>query len=501
MAPKQQNRREFLEESMIAAASTISGSVALGESHDTSYETGANQRLGVAVLGARGRGATHLQAYGHRPDTEVVVICDPDLSIAEKRADEIARTQGRRPQVLADPRQVFDLSTVDIVSIATPNHWHALAAVWAMQAGKDVYVEKPVSHNVAEGRRMVQTSRRYHRICQAGLQARSHPGIRQAIEYLQGGELGAIQVARGITFTQRKAVGEVGLYQPPSDIDMDLWLGPAHADELARPRFHFDWHWQWAFGNGELGNQGIHQIDIARWGLGHDGLSDRVLSYGGRYGVADTGETPNTQVVHHEYGQQSLVAEVRGLVSTSRKNIRNGVIFECEDGYLAVAGHSRAAAFSPEGRLLRSFSGRGDHFGNFVRAVRGRRLLDLNADIEQGHLSSALCHLANISIRLATPLAADEARAEIASFSSNEDWNKTFQWTLKHLAENGISEPCTPNGDLLINVGRSLVIDALHEGIVGDAEASALLSADYRPPYTFPAEADTLSSVAEQHIQ
>ncbi|HIM28016.1 MAG TPA: Gfo/Idh/MocA family oxidoreductase [Planctomycetes bacterium] len=486
MTRNQQTRREFLEESMLVAASTVTGNIAYGDTwQQNDARHGANNRLGVAVLGVRGRGASHLRAFAKRSDTQVVMICDPDQQIAHKRADEVEAMQGRRPQVSADLRRAFDADHVDLISIATPNHWHALAAVWAMQAGKDVYVEKPVSHNMTEGRRMVQASRRYGRICQAGMQPRSHPGLREAIEFLHQKKLGKVRVAKGINFTPRRSIGTVGRFQPPPELDYDLWLGPSWNRDSATANLHFDWQWQWAFGNGELGNRGFHQMDIARWGLGMNRLSDRVLSYGGRFGFQDEADAPNTQVVHHEYGDQSLVVEIRGLKTVARRNIRAGVIFECEEGYLVVSSYSNATAFSSDGRKLRTFSGRGDHFDNFVQAVRHRRVHDLHADIEQGHLSSALCHLANISYRLGRPTPAQLAWTVLDGFPTNDQARRTWDWTLRHLVENQI-----PLEHLTICVGRPLTSDSSLELVKSDDEANAMLTTHYRPPFVLPSQSD-----------
>jgi predicted dehydrogenase len=486
MTHSKQTRREFLEESMLVAASTVTGNIACGETRDGSDQPyGVNDRLGVAVLGVRGRGASHLRAFAKRADTQVVMICDPDQKIAQKRADEVAAMQGQRPKVSADLRRAFDAQHIDIVSIATPNHWHALATVWAMQAGKDVYVEKPVSHNLTEGRRMVQASRRYGRICQAGMQPRSHPGLREAIEYLHQKKLGKVRVARGINFTRGRSIGNGVRFRPSPDFDYNLWLGPSCCTTTPTTNLHFDWQWQWEFGNGELGQRGFHQMDIARWGLGMNRLSDRVLSYGGRFGILDDVDPPNTQVVHHEYGDQSLVLELRGLKTVARRNIRAGVIFECEEGFLVVSSYSNATAFTPDGRKIRSFSGRGDHFDNFVKAVRTRRLNELHADIEQGHLSSALCHLANISYRLGEPTPAQLAWAAVQGFSTNDQARRTWDWTLQHLTENELSLD-----DLTIRVGRPLTIDTSLELVKSDEQANAMLSTDYRPPFVLPSQSD-----------
>ena len=221
--------------------------------------------------------------------------------------EQVAKRQGgSRPSWVEDVRRVLEDPRVDIVSVATPNHWHALAAIWAMQAGKDVYVEKPVSHNVQEGRRMVEAARRYQRICQSGLQARSNPGMISAIDYVRAGKIGSVRVARGLCYKRRRTMGPSGTYPIPPHVNYDLWLGPAPAAPLTRQRFHHDWHWQWPYGNGELGYQGVHQLDLCRWGLGQPSISETVLSYGGRFACHDAAQTTNTQVTVHGFGDSRL---------------------------------------------------------------------------------------------------------------------------------------------------------------------------------------------------
>jgi predicted dehydrogenase len=310
------SRRRFLEQSMLAAAAGLT----LGPKTRLSAEEpaparpkSANERLSVAVIGVRGQGGGHLAAYSSRQDTEVTYICDADREVGMRRVEETAQRQGRAPKYVQDLRQVFEDPAVDIVSTATPNHWHALVSIWAMRAGKDVYVEKPVSHNVGEGRRIVETARKYQKICQTGTQCRSMPGSIQAIDYVKSGKIGELKVARGLCYKSRPSIGPKGEYQPPASVDYNLWLGPAPNSPVRRKQFHYDWHWFWDYGNGDLGNQGIHQMDLARWGLGVDTLSKSVVSYGGRLGYEDAGETANTQTIIHDYGDKSLVFEVRGL--------------------------------------------------------------------------------------------------------------------------------------------------------------------------------------------
>ncbi len=468
---------------MLAAAAAVaagSESELLGE--DSPQSRSALERLGVAVVGVRGRGASHLAAFAARKDAEVVYACDVDEEVGLRRIRETSRRQrGRRPKWVEDFRVALDDPRVDIVAIATPNHWHALAAIWAMQAGKDVYLEKPVSHNVFEGRRIVEAARRYHRVCQAGIQCRSNRGIIDAIRFVHDGNLGQVHVARGLCYKRRPPVGGRGSYQPPSSVNYNLWLGPAPLSPLTRPRFHHDWHWQWAYGNGDLGHQGLHQLDLARWGLGVQGLCRGVVSYGGCFGSEDARETADTQVVICDFGEASLVFEVRGLPSEAYRGATVGVILEGTEGYLVMTSHTSGSVFDRRGRALKHFRGGGDHFANFLRVVRSRRLCDLNGDIEQGHLSSALCHLGNISYRLGQPQPLAEIERRLSELETCEDVGETLGRTLDHLRANRLDL-----SSLRFTIGPRLEFNAQTENFLDAPQANVLLTRVYRRPFELP---------------
>ncbi len=233
-----------------------------------------------------------------------------------------------RPTWVKDVRKLLDDKSIHAVSIATPNHWHSLGAIWAVQAGKDVYVEKPVSHNVLEGRRLVQAARKHNRIVQTGTQSRSNPGMRAAMEFIHSGGIGEVSVARGLCYKRRNSIGPKGVYEVPKEVDYDLWSGPAPILPVTRKQFHYDWHWQWAYGNGDLGNQGIHQMDLCRWALNVDKLCDKTFSIGGRFGYEDAGETANTQLVIHDYGNKQLAFEVRGLKTNDYKERTSALLLK-----------------------------------------------------------------------------------------------------------------------------------------------------------------------------
>ena len=299
------SRRRFLSDSAIAAAALSIGSgVTSRVLADDAKTPAANDKMSVMVCGTNGRGQSHIDAFANSHGCKLKYICDVDEEVARKRIDDIDKKYGYRPEFVPDLREGLEDPELDIVTVATPNHWHALAAIWAMQAGKDVYLEKPVCHNVTEGQRLIETARKYGKICQTGTQCRSMSGSIDAIKYVQDGNIGDVKFARGLCYKRRKSIGPKGTYEPPQSVDYNLWVGPAEMEPVTRPRFHYDWHWQYHWGNGDMGNQGPHQMDLVRWGLQVDSLSDSVISYGGRFGYVDAGDVANTQVAIHTIGDK-----------------------------------------------------------------------------------------------------------------------------------------------------------------------------------------------------
>ena len=492
------SRREFLEQSLFAtAAMSLAGSTRASAAQGESGSPG--DKLRVAVVGVKGRGGSHIQGFGDRPDCEIAALVDVDETIINSRADEIEKKTGKRPTLYTDMRKCFEDKNIDIVSIATPNHWHALAAIWAIQAGKDVYVEKPVSHNVSEGRRVVEAARKYKRVVQTGTQSRSNPGMREAIDFVHKGGIGEVKLARGLCYKPRGSIGPKGNYDVPASVNYDIWSGPAEIKPLSRKSLHYDWHWMWDYGNGDLGNQGIHQMDIARWGLGEMSLGESVLSYGGRFGYEDAGETANTQVSIHEFANgKRLVFEVRGLKTSpfqleykdgDTKKFSEagvGVIFYGSEGYLVVPSYSGGIVLDknqvPTGV---KFEGGGDrhHFANFVNAVRSRKYEDLNAEILDGHLSSALCHIGNISYRLGSPM---YAKQMLTTFAGDAEALETLDRFQQHLRDNKVDPDTTK-----ITVGPKLTLTPQEE-FTGPlaAEANKMLTREYRAPYIVPKTQD-----------
>jgi predicted dehydrogenase len=463
-----------------AAAAVVAGSSRTLFAADQGSKS-PNEKLSVACIGVRGRGASHFNFFAGRNDTEVTYICDVDSDVGARQAEAVAKKQSRKPKVVVDMREIFDDKSVDIVTTATPNHWHALTSIWAIQAGKDVYVEKPVSHNVSEGRRIVEAARKYNKICQTGTQCRSMPGSMEAIEYIKAGKIGEVKLARGLCYKPRGSIGPRGEYEVPANINYDLWCGPAPMRPLTRKQLHYDWHWIWDYGNGDLGNQGIHQMDVARWGLGVNDIGTGVQSYGGRFGYEDAGETANTQITIHSYPGKTLVFEVRGLKTPDLRGAKVGNIFYGSQGYVVLTSYKGGAAFDLEGKMVEKFDGGDDnmHFANFLKAVRSRSISDLHADILEGHLSSALCHLGNISYRLGSRMTRDEVKQELGN---NAEAQETLDRFCQHLEENKVEI-----GHDKIQLGPRLAIDPKTETFVKNEKADQMLTREYRAPFVVPA--------------
>ncbi len=493
------NRRDFVRRSAaIGAGLFVAPAMVKSQS--------PNEKLGVAVIGVGGRGSNHLDGYMEDARTDVRMIVDIDEKIGQKRCDSVESKQGFRPTLVKDMREAFDSQAVDVISTATPNHWHALCGVWAMQAGKDAYIEKPVCHNIAEGSALIAAARRYDRMCQVGTQCRSSAAVRDAMDFIAAGGIGTVNFARGLCWKRRASIGALGDYAIPEEVDFSLWSGPAPytTPQLTRPKFHYDWHWQRLYGNGDLGNQGPHQTDIARWGLGLDRHPNRVLCYGGRLGYqaerkdpnyVDAGDTGNTEVSIYDYGDKCIVFETRGLDVTNSadeeihrlfgdsKGNKVGVIFYGSDGYLVQATYTHCIAYDKDFNVIKEFTGGGDHFGNFINACVSRDRRELNADVREGHLSAAISHLGNISYYLGeqnkVPVA--EARRVLSDIKSLDDNVATFDRTIQHLQDNGVDLAKYP-----ISLGPLLTFDPEAEVFPSSSAATAMVSREYREGFECP---------------
>ena len=436
------NRRTFLKQTTAAAAAAgvTSLGVEAAENDAASSSSSPNEHLRIGVIGLRGRGRSHVAGFQRLPGVEVVALADIDENILGPAAEGLEKKTGRKVKRFVDLRALLDDADIDAVSIATPNHWHALAGIWAMQAGKHVYVEKPCCHNIWEGRQLVAAARRHNRLCQHGTQGRSSPAIREAISRLRDGVIGDVYMARGLCFKWRNTIGHTPDEPVPAGVHYDLWLGPAPKRPFSRNRFHYNWHWNWDYGNGDLGNQGVHEMDMARWGL-NVGLPTKVQAAGGHFMFDDDQQTPNTLVCTYEYPEQQklLVFEVRHWITNhegfgSGSSNAVGVTFYGSEGFMRVRYFGYETFLGRNREPGPSGSGSSDEFGTFCRAVRSGRREDLAVDIEDGFLSSALCHLGNIAYR----------------------------------------------------VGRSIRFDPDSQTIPGDAEAAGLLTRDYRSPFIVP---------------
>jgi predicted dehydrogenase len=474
------NRREFLERTAIlsAAAASLGSGAALAETKPVAARA-QTDKLRVAVVGVRSRGMAHVGGFLGKNNCEITTVCDCDEAVIGNAMKAIEGKQGKAPTYVKDIRKVVENKDIDVVSIATPNHWHALMAVWAMENGKDVYCEKPATHNVHEGAIMVAAARKYKRICQVGTQSRSNPGMQQAIEYVRSGKIGKADLAISLCFKPRGSIGKVEKpTAPPASLDYDLWSGPAPLLAVNRSKLHYDWHWIWAYGNGDLGNQGVHEMDKARWGLGKNTMPNTVFSVGGRFGYVDDGETANTQLSVFDYGAEKMVSEVRGLTTDAYKTVKVGNIWVGPEGYVACPSYSGGVAYDKDGKEVAKFSGGGDqhHFDNFVKAVRSRKVEDLNCDVAEGHLSAALCHLANISYRLGT----EQTIGKVAAVSDHKAVNEFAARMLDHLKANKIDTEKTAG-----KFGPVLTMDPKTEQFVGTDKplldkANAMLFREYR---------------------
>lgn len=480
------NRRDFLIHSSRATAAGVVGLNLMGKAMASPNDT-----IRVAVVGFRGRGMDHIGGFSTLPNVQVVALCDVDESVRNKAARQMESRGLRKPKTYVDIRKMLEDKDIDVVSVATPNHWHSLMGIWSCQAGKDVYMEKPCSHNLWEGHQLVAAAHKYNRIVQHGTQSRSTVGAQEAMQKLREGVVGDIYMARAVVFKWRGPIGRTPEEPVPAGVDYDLWLGPAPKRPFSKNRFHYNWHWHWDYGNGDIGNQAPHEIDLARWGLGVR-WPVKVSSMGGHFMFDDDQETPNTQLATFEFDdngkKKMLVVDVRHWITNEEAHIGEnylggghrkrptapkpatpptppqpqgaqlkpapqggsnlpsaglgpggpawvGDIWYGSNGYLVMDGYDTYYSFIGKEHAPgpQRHEG-GNHYENFIKAVRSRKTSDLNAPIEEGHITAGLMHLANASYRL----------------------------------------------------GRTLRFDPKTETVVNDEEANRMLRGTYRAPFTVP---------------
>jgi predicted dehydrogenase len=470
------SRRNFLKSSLVTAAACSLAP------RSWAQVAGANDDIRVAVVGINGRGSGHINEFRKMKGVRVAALCDIDLNVLDRRAQGIEGVKKYQ-----DIRRLLEDKEIDAISIATTNHWHSLMTVWACQAGKDVYVEKPCSHNVFEGRQCVEAARKYNRIVQHGTQSRAG-GAGRLAALVKSGKYGKLLVSKGYCCKPRWSIGYKPVAAPPAHIDFDLWLGPAPKQPFHANLVHYNWHWFWDFGNGDMGNQGVHEIDIARWAIGGT-LPRSIVSLGGRYvntpDFKDQGETPNQLVSIFDYDGVLLVFETRGLVANKSipeiagkypQKVANELYFE--------AGVVKGGQFFPNGGdkgepLVRvDYSApSGGIFGNFIECMRSRKREQLAAEIEEGHLSSALCHLGNISYQMGKERPFEKPK----DLSNNAVVGDSIMTMLANTRAIGVDpEKAT------LWVGPKLEFDPKKEKFIGHAAADQLLTRPYRAPFVVP---------------
>ena len=474
-------RRDFMKGSIVAG---ITMAVPF------SRVLGANDDIRIAVIGFRSKGRQHIEVFRNISGVRVAALCEADKQILGREADKF-KERNEKVNTCTDLREIMDDKDIDAVVIATPNQWHSLATIWACQAGKDVYVEKPVCHEMWEGRQMVKAARKYNRIVQSGTQNRSDVGLAEAVEYIKQGKLGQILWVHGLWYKLRPSIGKVeGPQQVPEHIDYNLWCGPVPYEPLMRKRLHYDWHWMWETGNGDISNLGIHQVDDCRWIIGDPDLPEKVISFGGRFGYDDDGETPNTHMAYFDFKPVPIILEVRGLpirkgvrASDSYRGTRSGNVVQCENGYF-VGGRGGGWAYDNSGKKTKQFKGDGGagHQANFIEAVRSRDRSKLKADIEQGFVSTSLCHMANISYRLGRLTPTEQVRKEM---DVHQEALGTFERIMEHLAANEVDLDKHP-----IRLGTRLNWDRQKGEFTGDFPASwanrMMKRQNYREPFVVP---------------
>lgn len=472
------NRREFLKQTAAGSAlatAVLSGTKASGR------VLGANDRVRIAVAGINGRGQTHLSGFGGMKDVEVAYLVDPDSRLFATRSEIVKRFAGNTPVCVQDIRRALDDKTLDAVSIVTPNHWHTLMAIWACQAGKDAYVEKPCSHTIREGRKLVEAARKYDRIVQHGTQRRTDPQWIRLVNDVRSGKYGKLLIAYGYACQPRLSIGSKDPQEPPQGLDFNLWLGPAPEQPYRRNLVHYNWHWSWDFGNGEIGNMGSHQLDICRWAMPEGAVPKSVVSLGGRFGYKDQAQTPNTHLALFDFGEAKVIFDARGLVAQDKVKVTNEFYTDqgmVRDGKFYPKGKSEGVPiddFPPPGAPEQGPR----HMRNFIDCVRSRKREDLGAEILEGHRTVTLAHLGNISYRLGEDVPFNKPAKPLGD---NKAFCESFEDVKRYLADRAHMDLNSST----YRLGRTLQFNAQAEKFIGDPEADRMLDHAYRGAFVVP---------------
>jgi len=491
------NRRDFIKSSMITGA-------AFAVAAPFSKVRGANDDIRVAVVGVGDQGGGkpdfrmpiggHCEMFSKIEGVRVVAVCDAD-QIRVDRLVEAFKAEGKTVKGYQDVRKLLEDKNIDVITSATPNHWHSLVTIWACKAGKDVYIEKPVSHNIWEGRKMVEAARKYNRIVQAGTQHRSCPAVQEAARDIQAGKYGKVLWVHcsKLSTDMRGSIGigKITTPQPvPDSIDYNLWAGPAPMTPVMRQSFHYDWHWQWNWGDGEMANWGIHYLDDLRHLLGADDVPTKIVAAGNRFVWDDNGETPNMHLALFDYDGLPVVVDIRNLPDPKRPGGRSGAVYlrsrggnyiQCENASIRIS-RGGGGTYDKDGKRIHQYKGDGGkaHAQNFIDAVRSRKVSDLNADILGGHLSTVLCHQANICWRVGSEATVDQLRQ---SMKSHKDALNTLSDMLEQLDGNGVDLAKEP-----FILGPVLTYDRKQERFVGEnaEQANKFIKSSYREPFVVP---------------
>lgn len=486
------NRRGFLKHTMAATAGSYAALSSFN--HLTSRALGANNDIRVAVAGIRSRGGAHVNDFMGIEGVKVVALCDPDKQVLGQGVAAFKKKYNVGDadiQGYADVRELLDRKDIDVLVVAAPNHWHSLMTVWACQAGKHVYVEKPVSHSIWEGRKMVEAARKYNRIVQAGTQHRSCPAVKEAAADIQSGKYGKVQWVHCSVLHARASIGKVTEPTPvPASVDYNLWCGPAPMTPVMRRELHYSWHWQWAWGDGEMANWGIHYLDDVRHLLGWTDVPTKVVAAGNRFAWDDNGETPNVHFALMDYDGLPMVVDIRNLPDPKRRGGQSGALYrgfndgnhiQFEEGFIHLS-RGGGGVYDKDSKRIYQYKGNGGsgHARNFISAVRSGRREDLAADIELGHLGTAICHQANIAWRAGKEATVDQVRE---SMRTHEDAADTLYAILKQLDGNDVNLAKKP-----FVLGPTLTYDRATERFTGDnaERANPYIKCSYREPFVVP---------------